>query len=76
MTAIFAILFSVYWFIFLQVPRRYPYINFKPFNCEICLPVWVAGLAYLIPDNIIAIAVNMLGAGVLTAIIIRLMNKI
>jgi len=50
-------------------------INFKPFNCLVCLPAWVALALYLLPMYITEIIIVMMGAAILSVLLKTLMNK-
>jgi hypothetical protein len=50
-------------------------INFKPFNCLVCLPAWVALALYLLPMYVTEIIIVMMGAAIFSVLLKTLMNK-
>lgn len=58
-----AVLFTV-WFITLnRFPERWN-INYKPFNCEMCLSAWVAIALFFLPTITTEIALVMFSASI------------
>lgn len=70
-----SILFCVIWFEFLQMPRRHVALQRKPFNCEICLPIYVAIVAYFIPSAWQDFIVAVMGACVAVPLILKLIRQ-
>jgi hypothetical protein len=72
------LLASVAFVTFFQM-NNFPYtlgINFKPFNCAPCLGFWVALGLMFAPELLSTILAVSFGAGVLSAIIERLLVKL
>ena len=51
-------------------------LNFKPFNCVPCLSVWSCALFILFPDQAVLAIAQIFGAGVIGAVIYRLIHSI
>lgn len=49
--------------------------DFRPFNCLVCLPAWVALALYLLPNYITEGMIAMFGAAILAVLLKTLMNK-
>lgn len=69
-----AALFSFY---FIEMGRFHKkwHIDFKPFNCLVCLPAWVALILYWLPFYVTEMILVMMGAAILSVLIKTLMNK-
>lgn len=50
-------------------------INFRPFNCLVCLPAWVALALYLLPMYVTEVIIVMMGAAIFSVLLKTLMNK-
>jgi hypothetical protein len=56
--------FSFYFIVQNEFPRKWN-INFKPFNCTLCLTAWVGLTLFWLPDWTTDAVVCMFGAGVI-----------
>jgi len=50
-------------------------LNFKPFNCLVCLPAWVALALYMLPIEATEIIIVMFASAILAVLFKTLMNK-
>jgi hypothetical protein len=67
--------FSFYFIVQNNFPQKWK-LNFKPFNCTLCLTAW-AGLAlYLLPNLITDAVVCMFGAGVIAPFFRNFLNNL
>lgn len=68
-----------FWFIHMSGMARSLRLNFKPFNCDVCLPVWVAIGLYWSPVWIVDMLLTAFAAGVasyfLTNLMLNLRNR-
>lgn len=69
-----AALFSFYFIEMGRFPKKWK-IDFRPFNCLVCLPAWVALILYLLPFYVTEVILVMMGAAILAVLIKTLMNK-
>lgn len=69
-----AAMFAFYFIDMARIPAKWK-INFKPFNCIICLSSWTAFILYWLPIQITEIMMCMFGAGILSAIIKTIITK-
>lgn len=73
-----SVAFTIYWIDFARIPQRIPLFNHKPFNCEMCLPVWAFAAFYTLAiyrcDVIVFIAAAFT-AGIVTPLILKWINK-
>jgi ABC-type transporter Mla maintaining outer membrane lipid asymmetry permease subunit MlaE len=67
-------LFSYYFIEMGRFPLKWK-MNFKPFNCLVCLPAWVALALYLLPIEVTEIIIVMFGSAILAVLFKTLMNK-
>ena len=67
-------LFSYYFIEMGRFPLKWK-INFKPFNCLVCLPAWVALALYLLPIEVTEVIIVMFGSAILAVLFKTLMNK-
>lgn len=69
-----AALFSYY---FIEMGRFHKKwrIDFRPFNCLVCLPAWVALALYLLPVYVTEVIIAMMGAAILSVLLKTLMSK-
>jgi hypothetical protein len=67
-------LFSYYFIEMGRFPLKWK-LNFKPFNCLVCLPAWVALALYLLPIEVTEIIIVMFGSAILAVLFKTLMNK-
>ena len=69
-----AALLSFYFIEMARLHKKWK-IDFKPFNCLVCLPAWVALALYLMPQIVTDIAIVMFGAAILSVFLNTLMKK-
>jgi hypothetical protein len=67
--------FSFYFIVQNEFPRKWN-INFKPFNCTLCLTAWVGLSLFLLPDLITDAVVCMFGAGVIAPFFRNFLNNL
>ena len=67
-----AILLMVYYFYFLNMDRI---IKFKPFNCEKCLPFWIAIILLFLPKIVSNYIIIAFGSGIAVPILLNEINK-
>jgi len=71
-------LFS-FWFIQMSGMVRSLRLNFKPFNCDVCLPVWVAIGLYWSPVWVVDMLLTAFSSGIasyyLTNLLLNLRNR-
>ena len=67
-------LFSYYFIEMGRFPLKWK-LNFKPFNCLVCLPAWIALALYLLPIEVTEIIIVMFGSAILAVLFKTLMNK-
>jgi hypothetical protein len=67
-------LFSFY---FIEMARFHKKLklDFRPFNCLVCLPAWVALALYLLPMYVTNVIIVMMGAAIFSVLLKTLMNK-
>jgi len=67
-------LFSFY---FIEMARFHKKLklDFRPFNCLVCLPAWVALALYLLPIYVTDVIIVMMGAAIFSVLLKTLMNK-
>jgi hypothetical protein len=67
-------LFSYY---FIEMARFHKKLklDFRPFNCLVCLPAWVALALYLLPMYVTDVIIVMMGAAIFSVLLKTLMNK-
>jgi hypothetical protein len=67
-------LFSFY---FIEMARFHKKLklDFRPFNCLVCLPAWVALALYLLPMYVTDVIIVMMGAAIFSVLLKTLMNK-
>jgi hypothetical protein len=67
-------LFSFY---FIEMARFHKKLklDFRPFNCLVCLPAWVALALYLLPIEVTEVIIVMFGSAILAVLFKTLMNK-
>jgi hypothetical protein len=67
-------LFSFY---FIEMARFHKKLNldFRPFNCLVCLPAWVALALYLLPMYVTDVIIVMMGAAIFSVLLKTIMNK-
>ena len=67
--------FSFYFIVQNEFPRKWN-INYKPFNCTLCLTTWVGLSLFLLPDLITDAVVCMFGAGVIAHFFRNFLNNL
>jgi hypothetical protein len=67
-------LFSYYFIEMGRFPLKWK-MNFKPFNCLVCLPAWVALALYMLPIEATEIIIVMFASAILAVLFKTLMNK-
>jgi hypothetical protein len=73
---VIASLFSVFYIIDMaRLPERFK-VNFKPFNCSLCLSFYVAIILYLVPNNILNCVLVASVSGVAAPLFRNLLNNI
>jgi len=67
-------LFSFY---FIEMARFHKKLklDFRPFNCLVCLPAWVALALYLLPMYVTDVIIVMMGAAIFSVLLKTIMNK-
>jgi hypothetical protein len=67
-------LFSFY---FIEMARLHKKLklDFRPFNCLVCLPAWVALALYLLPMYVTDVIIVMMGAAIFSVLLKTIMNK-
>ena len=70
-----SVTFTLYFVTFARLHIKFK-LNFKPLNCEVCLPVYVALVLLFCPESISEIVIVLFGSGILTALIARLIQKL
>jgi hypothetical protein len=68
-----SILFTFYFITMARIPVRIG-INFRPFNCHMCLAVWVAAALYFLPGYVTEIGGIVFAAGCLAPLFSQGMN--
>jgi hypothetical protein len=69
-----AALFSFYFIEMARFHKKWK-IDFKPFNCLVCMPAWVALILYWLPFYVTEMILVMFGAAILAVLINTLMKK-
>lgn len=73
-----SVAFTIYWLDYFRGPAKLPALDFKPLNCEACLPVWMfaafATVDVLLPGIIGYLAAG-LTCGIITPIILKWISK-
>lgn len=67
--------FSFYFIVQNNFPQKWK-LNFKPFNCTLCLTAWVGLALYLLPNLITDAVVCMFGAGVIAPFFRNFLNNL
>jgi hypothetical protein len=67
--------FSFYFIVQNEFPRKWK-INFKPFNCTLCLTAWVGIGLFLLPYQITDAVLCMFGAGVIAPFFRNFLNNL
>lgn len=69
-----AALFSYYFIEMARFNKKWK-LDFKPFNCIVCLPAWVALALYWLPIDLTEIVIVMFGAAIISVLIKTIMTK-
>ena len=67
-------LFSYYFIEMGRFPLKWK-LNFKPFNCLVCLPAWIALALYLLPIEVTEVIIVMFGSTILAVLFKTIMTK-
>ena len=70
-----SVTFTLYFVTFARLHIKFK-LNFKPFNCEVCLPFYVALVLLFCHESISEIVIVLFGSGILTALIARLISRL
>lgn len=70
-----SVLFSLYFITFSKLYLKFK-LNFKPFNCEVCLPFYVALVLLFCPESISEIVIVLFSGGIIAALISRLISRL
>lgn len=70
-----SVTFTLYFVTFARLHLKFK-LNFKPLNCEVCLPVYVALVLLFCPESVSEIIIVIFGSGILTALIARLISRL
>jgi hypothetical protein len=67
-------LFSFY---FIEMARFHKKLklDFRPFNCLVCLPAWIALALYLLPMYVTNVIIVMMGAAIFSVLLKTIMIK-
>jgi hypothetical protein len=67
-------LFSFY---FIEMARFHKKLklDFRPFNCLVCLPAWIALALYLLPMYVTNVIIVMMGAAIFSVLLKTIMTK-
>lgn len=67
-------LFSYYFIEMARFSKKWR-LDFKPFNCIVCLPAWIALALYFLPFYVTEIIIVMMGAAIFSVLLKTLMTK-
>lgn len=67
-------MFSYYFIEMARFPKKWK-IDFKPFNCIVCLPAWVALALYWLPFYVTEVILVMMGAAIFSVLLKTIMTK-
>ena len=67
-------LFSFYFIEMARFDKKLK-LDFRPFNCLLCLPAWVALALYLLPMYVTDVIIVMMGAAIFSVLLKTIMNK-
>ena len=70
-----SVTFTLYFVTFARLHIKFK-LNFKPLNCEVCLPFYIALILLFCPEIVSEIVIVLFGGGILTALIARLISKL
>ena len=69
---------SIYWLDFMRGPVKFKWMDFKPINCESCLPVWLFAVFYFIAIyswDTVAFIAGAFTAAILTYLALKFIRK-
>ena len=67
--------FSFYFIVQNNIPQKWK-LNFKPFNCTLCLTAWVGLILYILPLWATETMLCMFGAGVIAPFFRNFLNNL
>lgn len=70
--------FTIYWLDFFRGPKKFPFLDFKPINCECCLSVWMFALSYIASCyhlQAVAIVAAAFSTGIITPLLLKAIRK-
>lgn len=70
-----SVTFTLYFVTFAQLHIKFK-LNFKPLNCEVCLPFYIALILLFCPEIVSEIVIVLFGGGILTPLIARLISRL
>ena len=70
-----SVTFTLYFVTFARLHIKFK-VNFKPLNCEVCLPFYIALILLFCPEIVSEIIIVLFGGGILSALIARLISKL
>ena len=70
-----SVTFTLYFVTFARLHIKFK-LNFKPFNCEVCLPFYVALVLLFCHESISEIVIVLFSGGIIAAIISRLISRL
>ena len=70
-----SVTFTLYFVTFAQLYKKFK-LDFKPFNCEACLPVYIAAIFLFLPKIVSDCVIVVFGSGVLSCIASRLISRL
>jgi hypothetical protein len=70
-----SVVFSLYFITFAQLHIKFK-LNFKPLNCEVCLPFYVALVLLFCPEIVSEIIIVLFSGGIIAALISRLISRL
>lgn len=71
-----AIAFSFYFIEMARIPERIKILKRKPFNCIVCLPVWIAAILVFLPAIVTNAILAIFMAGVLAPFIRNFLHNL
>ena len=70
-----SVVFTLYFVTFARLHIKFK-VNFKPLNCEVCLPVYIAAILLFLPEIVSDCVIVVFGSGVLSCIASRLISRL
>lgn len=71
-----SIAFAFYFIEMARIPERLPFLKRKPFNCIICLPVYVSAALVFLPDYVTNAVLAVFAAGVMAPFIRNFLHNL